>query len=131
MQNNTLTMETVNNIELSFRKKNCTSKHDSALFLYTMELLHNLKDALDRNKVIATKRDAKKCMLNNAESWLHYSEAGNSLCYTYELLERMYTKSQRTRFPEYKIYNGELLRHQARYLSLACWLICYQSKLPN
>lgn len=131
MQNNILTHEKLDMIELGFRKADCKSMRDNALFQYALELITNLSDALDRNKIISSKKDMKKYMLNNAKNWQHYSESGNSLCYTYQLLERMFTKSQREHYPDYKIYNGELIKSQAHFLAVACYIICLRSGLPN
>lgn len=60
-------------------------------------------------------------LLNGANNWGHYSWAGCSLCYNYDILERLCPASVIKKYQNCSMVNGvELLDIQARALKQAC-----------
>ena len=60
-------------------------------------------------------------LLNGANNWTHHSWAGCSLCYNYDILERLCPPSVIKKYEKSSMINGvELLDIQARALRQAC-----------
>ena len=63
----------------------------------------------------------KQILLNGANNWTHHSWSGCSLCYNYDILERLCPASVVKKYQNCSMINGmELLDIQARALSQAC-----------
>lgn len=63
----------------------------------------------------------QKILLNGANDWVHHSWSGCSLCYNYDILERLCPKSIIKKYQNCSMVNGvELLDIQARALKQAC-----------
>lgn len=87
-----------NIIILEFKKQRCTSKSDRAKLDYINDLLESLEDMeLIKDLKDYTKDQFEELLLNGANNWLHYSFSGCSLCYNYDIAERILTPSQQKR----------------------------------
>lgn len=75
------------------------------------------------NKLIKSQNFAEfeKILLNGANNWQHHSWSGCSLCYNYDILERLCPQSVIKKYENCSTINGvELLDIQARALKQAC-----------
>ena len=60
-------------------------------------------------------------LLNGADNWTHHSWSGCSLCYNYDILERLFPANMIKRYQNCSMVNGmELLDIQAKALNQAC-----------
>ena len=77
---------------------NNRSTWDRGVKIYACALLEDLED----EKSFANLEDLKKALLNGAENWKQYSYYGFSLCYNYQIAERLATPSElkRTNYGE-------------------------------
>lgn len=65
--------------------------------------------------------DFKQILLNGANNWTHHSWSGCSLCYNYDILERLFPANMVKRYQNCSMVNGmELLDIQAKALNQAC-----------
>ncbi len=99
-----------------------------AIRCYAIELLQNLKEQNPETvKCFEEGTPIKeKHLLNGADSWMDYSEAGSSLIYNYDIAERVCTPSEfkKTREGEKNpSKNEDWMQCQARALSQAALLI--------
>lgn len=63
----------------------------------------------------------KQILLNGANNWTHHSWSGCSLCYNYDILERLFPANIIKRYQNCSMVNGmELLDIQAKALNQAC-----------
>lgn len=66
-------------------------------------------------------KEFEHVLLNGADNWGHYSWGGCSLCYNYDILERLCPASIIKKYENSSMVNGvELLDIQARALKQAC-----------
>ena len=75
-------------------KRNARSAWDKGVKLYAHELIGNLCYWTTQGQYIETLRDAKKKVLNGAESWEEYSRGGCSLISDEEIAERLCSPSE-------------------------------------
>lgn len=65
--------------------------------------------------------DFKQVLLNGADNWTHHSWSGCSLCYNYDILERLFPANMVKRYQNCSMVNGmHLLDIQAKALNQAC-----------
>ena len=75
------------------------------------------------DKLIKSKSfyDFKQILLNGADNWTHHSWSGCSLCYNYDILERLFPANIIKRYQNSSMVNGmHLLDIQAKALRQAC-----------
>jgi hypothetical protein len=81
----------INEIRKEIEKENPRSKWGKAVLAYANELLDHLEDQIKFHG--PSLEINEKTLLNGAENWKHYSEAGNSLIYYEDISERVCTPS--------------------------------------
>lgn len=69
---------------------NGSSAWEKGIKKYAYDLLESLGDEKDFNNL----DDLKKALLKGAENWKQYSYSDNSLCYNYQIAERLATPSE-------------------------------------
>lgn len=81
---------------------------------YVNDLLYSLEDLDFKIEDLKKYYIFQKKLLNGANNWIEYSWGGCSLCYNYDIVERLELKQK------WDKYDGDkLLNEQARYLKLA------------
>lgn len=98
------------------------STWDKGVQKYAVEILESYAD-LNVTSLVPEREDLEKALLNGATDWYQYSEGGCALIYTADIVERLYTPSERRRFHKDWEYNIEFLKVQAEALDQAFCLI--------
>lgn len=103
------------------------SAWDKGVTLYAIELLEKLEEAAENGyfltDTLSNPASIEKAMLNGAKDWKQYSWGGCSLCYDFDIAERICNPSElkKTRNGErHPNAREEWLDTQARALSQAC-----------
>ena len=89
------------------------------------QYMHNFidYDNILFDKLVKSKNfdEFEQILLNGANNWTQHSWSGCSLCYNYDILERLYPASIIKRYQNCSMVNGmELLDIQAKALNQAC-----------
>ena len=116
----------INAVRNKLNERKDRSTWDKAVTLYAHELLDTVEDYYNWNKdeFEFPPKDLLKVCLNGADNWNHYSWSGCSLCYNYDIDERINVPSKRG------IMSGaRLLNEQARALRSAFWRLNQTIKL--
>tara|TARA_R110002020_G_C16069664_1_gene756124 strand:- start:15 stop:353 length:339 start_codon:yes stop_codon:yes gene_type:complete len=106
-------------IRIKLNEENPRSNWGKAVITYANELLDHLEDQIKFHG--PSLEINEKTLLNGAENWKHYSEAGNSLIYYGDISERVCTPSELKRCKE-----ENLMEIQGRALFQASRLILNQ-----
>jgi len=109
----------INEIRKEIEKENPRSKWGKAVITYANELLDHLEDQIKFHG--PSLEINEKTLLNGAEDWNHYSEAGNSLIWDTDIAERLCTPSELKRCKR-----ENLMQIQGRALFQASRLILNQ-----
>tara|TARA_R100001440_G_C2485712_1_gene114161 strand:- start:50 stop:385 length:336 start_codon:yes stop_codon:yes gene_type:complete len=109
----------INEIRKEIEKENPRSKWGKAVIAYANELLDHLEDQIKFHG--PSLEINEKTLLNGAEDWNHYSEAGNSLIWDTDIAERLCTPSELKRCKR-----ENLMQIQGRALFQASRLILNQ-----
>ena len=106
--------------------------YKKAVILYALELVDNIGDNYTTtqeqrdNLENIEKQDLKSLALNGADSWSQYSWGGCSLCYNYDILERLFCPSIVKKYENADTVQGvHLLDRQANALARAFNHILY------
>ena len=106
--------------------------YKKAVILYALELVDNIGDHYTTtqeqrdNLENIEKQDLKALALNGADSWSQYSWSGCSLCYNYDILERLFCPSIVKKYENADTVQGvHLLDRQANALARAFNHILY------
>lgn len=98
--------------------------YNKALYSYALELVENIGDHYNttqeqRDNLQDIDRETlKKLALNGADSWEQYSWGGSSLCYNYDILERLFCPSIVKKYENADSVRGvHLLDYQAKALA--------------
>ena len=104
--------------------------YKKAVILYALELVDNIGDNYTTtqeqrdNLEKIEKQELKALALNGADSWSQYSWGGCSLCYNYDILERLFCPSIVKKYENADTVQGvQLLDRQANALARAFNLI--------
>ena len=108
----------IKDIENKLLSRTDRSTWDKAVTQYALDILCDL-DYLERNPDFdiskLSPKELEAVCLNGATDWRIYSFGGCSLCYNYDIQERLYPRSQWRKYP-----SGEkLLFEQSRALRSA------------
>lgn len=100
--------------------------YKKAVILYALELVDNIGDNYTTtqeqrdNLEKIEKQELKALALNGADSWSQYSWGGCSLCYNYDILERLFCPSIVKKYENADTVQGvHLLDRQANALARA------------
>lgn len=112
--------------------ENTKGTYKKAIILYALELVDNICDHYATtqeqrdNLEKIEKQDLKALALNGADSWSQYSWGGCSLCYNYDILERLFCPSIVKKYENADTVQGvHLLDRQANALAKAFCHILY------
>ena len=112
--------------------ENTQGTYKRAVILYALELVDNIGDPYTTtqeqrdNLENIEKQDLKSLALNGADSWSQYSWGGCSLCYNYDILERLFCPSIVKKYENADTVQGvHLLDRQANALARAFNHILY------
>ena len=112
--------------------ENTKGTYKKAIISYALELVDNIGDHYATtqeqrdNLEKIEKQDLKALALNGADSWSQYSWGGCSLCYNYDILERLYCPSIVKKYENADTVQGvHLLDRQANALTRAFSHILY------
>lgn len=98
------------------------STWDKGVQKYAIEILESYAD-LNATDLVPERESLEKALLLGAKDWQQYSEGANSLVYTGDIVERLYTPSERLRLRKDWEYDTTFLKVQARALFQAFCLI--------
>lgn len=112
--------------------KKIRGAYKKGVILYALELADNIGDHYiitqeqRENLEKVSRHDLEAFALNGASSWRQYSWGGCSLCYNYDILERLYCPSMVKRYENSDTVQGfHLLDRQAHALARAFGHIFY------
>lgn len=110
--------------ELEQQQKQARGTYQKAIFEYAFEICDNIADnyisTAEELEHLESITNLKERALNGASDWEQYSWGGCSLCYNYDILERLFCPSIVKKYENADSVRGRhLLDYQAAALSRA------------
>ena len=118
---------------LQEKEQTTRGTYNKGLYLYALELVDNIGDHYastqeQRDNLQNIDRDTlKELALNGAEDWGQYSWGGCSLCYNYDILERLFCPSMVKRYQNADSVRGLHLLDFQKYALCKAFAILYKT----
>lgn len=122
--------------KLNEEQKKARGVYQKAIYVYAFELIDNIADnyitTANELEHLENIPNLKERALNGATSWNQYSWGGCSLCYNYDILQRLFCKSIVKKYENADSVKGRhLLDWQASALSKAFCKINFFIKMSK